>query len=181
MVAKRNIALLIDMILINLCWVVYSLVMIPILYSSKDGLRIYSVGECRSCGLLARRRDESRLYIFANQFCCTIMKKGFDSVLCVLIYFAIAFVLMLVKDAVRGMSVGKFIVGIQVVDSKTGKPIGLWQSALRNSLLYLFSGIEFFVIVSNSKGLRLGDRLAETRVVDAKDQGLSHYLKRLFK
>lgn len=42
------------------------------IYSSKDGLRIYSVGECRSCGLLARRRDESRLYIFANQFCCTI-------------------------------------------------------------------------------------------------------------
>ena len=96
MVAKRSIALLIDMILINLCWVVYSLVMIPIL-----------------------------------------MNKGFDSVLCVLIYFAIAFVLMLAKDAVRGMSVGKFIVGIQVVDSKTGKPIGLWQSALRNSLLYI--------------------------------------------
>ncbi len=140
MVAKRSIALLIDMILINLCWVVYSLVMIPIL-----------------------------------------MKKGFDSVLCVLIYFAIAFVLMLAKDAVRGMSVGKFIVGIQVVDNKTGNPIGLWQSALRNSLLYILLVIEFFVMVCNSKGIRLGDRLAETRVVDAKDQGLSHYLKRLFK
>ena len=108
MVAKRSIALLIDMILINLCWVVYSLVMIPIL-----------------------------------------MKKGFDSVLCVLIYFAIAFVLMLAKDAVRGMSVGKFIVGIQVVDSKTGKPIGLWQSALRNSLLYIFAQLTPLHIISD--------------------------------
>ena len=140
MVAKRSIALLIDMILIDLCWTVYSLVMIPL-----------------------------------------FMAMRYDTMLCVLLFLALAFVFFLARDAVRGMSVGKFIVGIQVVDSKTGKPIGLWQSALRNSLLYILLVIEFFVMICNSKGLRLGDRLAETRVVDAKDQGLSHYLKRLFK
>ena len=72
--------------------------------------------------------------------------------------------LFLLKDSFRGKSLGKVCTRVTVLDNKTNKPIGAGKSFLRNLILVIpiMVIVEFiFVII----GRRLGDRIANTRVV----------------
>jgi uncharacterized RDD family membrane protein YckC len=84
------------------------------------------------------------------------------------------FAYILTRDALPfldGQSVGKKAMGIRAV-SEDGQPLtNNWgPSLIRNVVLFipLFSLIELIVLLTNDKGLRLGDQWAKTKVISVK-------------
>jgi uncharacterized RDD family membrane protein YckC len=69
-----------------------------------------------------------------------------------------------IKDGMGGYSPGKFLTGVQVMDLATGKPIGPGASLKRNLLLYI-PFMPLVALVQMTKGPRIGDRWAGTRVI----------------
>ena len=89
-----------------------------------------------------------------------------------LVYIFGGGVYVLLRDAVAGRSVGKFCFGLVVMDLTTGRPCGRTHSAIRN-VVFLVPGanlVALFLEVSSMardrQGQRLGDRLAQTQVVE---------------
>jgi hypothetical protein len=83
-----------------------------------------------------------------------------------------AAVYVAMRDAIAGRSVGKFLFGLVVIHLESGRPAGGMPS-LRRNLLFLLPGanlvalgLESLTIVRDPQGQRLGDRLAQTQVVD---------------
>jgi uncharacterized RDD family membrane protein YckC len=79
---------------------------------------------------------------------------------------------VLLRDSMFGRSIGKFLFGLVVIDLKTGRPCGRLGSAKRN-VLFLIPGanlaaafLEAVTIMRDPQGQRLGDRVAQTQVVD---------------
>lgn len=79
---------------------------------------------------------------------------------------------LLERDAMHGQSLGKFCLGLSVISIETGRPVGAAGSARRN-LLFLVPGanvaalvLESFTAVKDPQGQRLGDRMAQTQVVE---------------
>lgn len=79
---------------------------------------------------------------------------------------------LLLRDAVSGQSVGKFLLGLVVIRLETGKPCNLASSAKRNAILLIPGAnvaaifLETLTIARDPQGQRLGDRIAQTQVVD---------------
>jgi uncharacterized RDD family membrane protein YckC len=74
----------------------------------------------------------------------------------------------IICEAATGMTLGKRIVGIRVVDDE-GDPVGPGAAVVRN-VLRLVDGLFFYLVgalfaLSSSRGQRLGDRAAHTLVV----------------
>jgi len=97
-----------------------------------------------------------------------LMAYGFKSMLLVLLCAAYA----LLRDAMLGRSVGKFLFGLMVVNLETSQPASVFDSTARN-LMFVLPGInvaavplETRTIVRDELGQRLGDRMALTQVVD---------------
>jgi uncharacterized RDD family membrane protein YckC len=87
-------------------------------------------------------------------------------------FLALGTVYVLLRDGVRGQSVGKFFFGLVVMRLESGKPATLRTSATRNILL-LIPGVNLAAVVLETRatwhdpqGQRLGDRLAQTQVVE---------------
>jgi hypothetical protein len=88
---------------------------------------------------------------------------------------------ILLRDAVCGRSLGKFLLGLKVVSLETGRPGSARDSVSRN-VIFLLPGanvaavfLEARTLSCDRQGLRLGDRLAMTQVVNgygAKDLAL---------
>lgn len=78
---------------------------------------------------------------------------------------ALSCVLLLCKDCYNGMSIGKRITNIQVFDSKTMKVASPIQCVLRNCFL-VFYMIEVLIVSFSSLGLRIGDYIARTKVLE---------------
>jgi len=78
----------------------------------------------------------------------------------------------LLRDAVGGQSVGKFVYSLMVIRLDTGRPAGAWSSVQRNIVLVIPGAnilavfLEALTVVRDPKGGRLGDRIALTQVVD---------------
>ena len=68
------------------------------------------------------------------------------------------------KDCYKGMSFGKRIMGIQVINSKNLRIASPLRCVIRGFCSY-FGLIELIVLLSNSQGVRIGDYLASTKVV----------------
>jgi hypothetical protein len=79
---------------------------------------------------------------------------------------------VLLRDAVCGRSLGKFLFGLTVVSLKTGRRGSVRDSVSRN-VIFLLPGanvaaifLEARTLSHDQQGLRLGDRIAMTQVVD---------------
>lgn len=78
----------------------------------------------------------------------------------------------LLRDAIGGQSVGKFVYSLMVIRLDTGRPAGVWSSVQRNIVLLVPGAnipavfLEAFTVVRDPKGNRLGDRIALTQVVE---------------
>jgi uncharacterized RDD family membrane protein YckC len=76
------------------------------------------------------------------------------------------------RDAVRGQSLGKLLFGLTVIDLETGRPATLKSSMQRNVLLLVPGAnvaaivLEANALIRDPQGQRLGDRLAQTQVVE---------------
>jgi uncharacterized RDD family membrane protein YckC len=88
------------------------------------------------------------------------------------LYLALAAVYLLLRDAIGGQSIGKILLGLVVIDLQTGRVSSLSGSVKRNFLLLLPGAnvvavvLEARTILSDPQGQRLGDRLAQTQVVE---------------
>ena len=88
------------------------------------------------------------------------------------LYLAFGAGYLLLRDAVGGRSIGKLLLGVVVINVKTGRPAAFAGSVERNLLLLLPGAnvvavfLEARTIVSDPQGQRLGDRLAQTQVVE---------------
>jgi hypothetical protein len=87
-------------------------------------------------------------------------------------FLALGAACILLRDAVRGRSLGKFLLGLTVVRLETGRPGSARDSVSRN-VIFLLPGanvaavfLEARTLSRDQQGLRLGDRLAMTQVVD---------------
>lgn len=77
---------------------------------------------------------------------------------------AIGFFLYFAKDSIKGMSPGKWIMGIRVRDEKNPNEIpSVGKLFIRNLLLIVWP-IEFIALVSSLDKKRLGDKIAKTSV-----------------
>ena len=83
---------------------------------------------------------------------------------------------LLVRDGLfSGQSVGKRVAGLMVIHVGDGAPCAIWRSVGRNILLVI-PGLnvvafffEFAVALCDEQGMRLGDRMVRTQVVEGKD------------
>jgi uncharacterized RDD family membrane protein YckC len=88
------------------------------------------------------------------------------------LYLAAGGAYLLLRDAIKGQSIGKLLLGLVVISLETGRPSSLTGSVRRNALLLLPGAnavaifLEAGTIVRDLQGQRLGDRLAQTQVVD---------------
>ena len=79
---------------------------------------------------------------------------------------------VLLRDAARGQSLGKFLFGLVVINLETGRPATLARSIRRNGMLLLPGAnvaavlLEVITLTRDPQGQRLGDRLAQTQVVE---------------
>lgn len=87
------------------------------------------------------------------------------------------------KDSINGQSVGKLLFGLTVVRLDGGTPIGPARSLARN-VLFLVPGFNLAALgwettlsMRDPQGFRLGDRLANTQVVEGKE--LSELMREL--
>jgi uncharacterized RDD family membrane protein YckC len=89
-----------------------------------------------------------------------------------LLYLALGAGYLLLRDAIGGQSIGKILLGLVVIDLQTGRISSLSGSIKRNCLLLLPGAnvvavaLEARTILSDPQGQRLGDRLAQTQVVE---------------
>jgi hypothetical protein len=79
---------------------------------------------------------------------------------------------LLLRDALHGRSIGKFLFGLVVISLETGRPCTR-MDAVRRNLMFVLPGanvaaafLEARTIVKDPQGQRLGDRIAQTQVVD---------------
>ncbi|MFW6129865.1 MAG: RDD family protein [Atribacterota bacterium] len=103
--------------------------------------------------------------------------RGFLSVI---IIYALSALYFLLRDSLKGKSIGKLILGLTVVNLERRKPADLADSILRNSLLgmiiipvvgwIIFAIITAIITVQISLGReqRIGDGFAHTKVIEDK-------------
>jgi hypothetical protein len=96
-------------------------------------------------------------------------------------FLAIGAACILLRDAICGRRLGKFLLGLTVVSLETGRPGSARDSVSLNVIFHLPGAnvaavfLEARTLSRDQQGLRLGDRLAMTQVVDgygAKDLAL---------
>ncbi len=102
--------------------------------------------------------------------------------------FLVGMVYLLIADGFVGGSIGKRLIGLTIIGMKERQVISFRESIIRNlpfALAYFFYavpfvgwlvtvgivGFESFVMIGNPKGIRLGDELAKTRVIDQRGTG----------
>jgi len=83
--------------------------------------------------------------------------------------YGVMYAFLLFRDSVGGSGPGKLVVGLQVIDDE-GLPVNPLKGALRNFTMLFgpFQLVEYFVMLKNPQGKRLGDKLARTVVRDKK-------------
>ena len=92
---------------------------------------------------------------------------------------------LLIADCLfHGKSIGKFLVGLQIVVPHKNRNASFRESIIRNFPLligylflfipyigwiffFLIIGLELLLMIGNEKGLRIGDELAKTQVLDS--------------
>lgn len=92
-------------------------------------------------------------------------------------FMILAFLLYILKDSVRGKSLGKWLVGIKVSeDTNFNKIPSIYRLILRNILIIIWP-VEFIVLLVSKDKRRIGDKLAKTDVV--KDEKKSNRTLRI--
>lgn len=91
--------------------------------------------------------------------------------LLVAVFFAIA------KDGFSGHSPMKYVLGLQVIDSTTGRPAGFLDAFKRNLNLNIpFMPLYVLIQLITKDGIRMGDGWARTKVIWKKYRDLDPFL-----
>lgn len=84
--------------------------------------------------------------------------------------FMMIFNIYFLKDSYRGKSIGKRVIGLQVVNRNTNKPASSLQCFIRNLLIPIWPLEVLISLFSTS--IRLGDLIANTRVIEAEKENV---------
>jgi uncharacterized RDD family membrane protein YckC len=89
-----------------------------------------------------------------------------------LVFLVIMTLYMVLLEGLLGATVGKWVLGLRVVRTDGHRP-GLWKGALRNLLrvvdsLPALNILGVIRILGSAERARFGDRVAKTRVIDAR-------------
>jgi hypothetical protein len=88
------------------------------------------------------------------------------------LYLLAGAIYLLFRDSIAGRSLGKFCFGLVVIDLHSGQPCGRMGSVTRNAVLVIPGAnvaalfFEATSVLRDPQGQRLGDRLAQTQVVE---------------
>ena len=77
-----------------------------------------------------------------------------------------AFFLYFAKDSIKGISVGRWILGIMVRDANNQHDVPSFRRLLVRNLFLMLWPIEFIVLALSNEKKRLGDKTAKTLVVN---------------
>jgi len=98
--------------------------------------------------------------------------------------FYAGLIYLLISDGLfDGRSIGKLLIGLQAVSETAGEPCSVKESIVRNAplgaglLLYklpwigwifivIIATVEFLILLGSKNGMRLGDELARTTVIE---------------
>lgn len=80
------------------------------------------------------------------------------------------FLLYASKDSYKGISIGKWMMGIMVRDEKNTDEIPSYGRLLKRNLPVFIWPVEFIVLVTNNHKKRLGDKISDTIVVKNPDK-----------
>jgi uncharacterized RDD family membrane protein YckC len=139
--------------------------------SPEETFILYGIDVCVDCRWALSKRRQAAFVVDVALFAAT----GFVSEF---LYHAagggpelpgwagpVLLLLFLLKDGCRGMSPGKWLFGVQVLDEVTLRPAGAWASLKRN-LVFLLSVIGVFLVAMDvHRGRRWGDGWAGTAVI----------------
>lgn len=130
--------------------------------------------ELKKAGLLLRAVAKSLDFILIAAVTEMLPKAGF--------YAGVTY--LLISDGLfDGRSIGKRLMGLRVVSLATGAPCSMRESILRNGplgvglllfrlpligwiFIVVVSALEFLILLGNKEGMRLGDELAKTMVIE---------------
>lgn len=81
------------------------------------------------------------------------------------------YIYILLRDCFSGQSLGKRLVGLQVIDEK-GTPVAASKTIARNIFMIIpfFPIIEYFIMLNEESGRRIGDKVAKTKVNDLRPE-----------
>jgi len=83
-------------------------------------------------------------------------------------WFPLIFIIYLNKDFAKGKSIAKRILGLRIVDHKTGETANEWQCFLRNIFTMLWPIEVLFTLFSPTR--KIGDYLASTHIRRSKEE-----------
>lgn len=84
------------------------------------------------------------------------------------------FLVYFLKDSYRGKSIGKRIIGLQVINKSTNKPANSLQCFIRNLLIPIWP-LEILILIF-SPSRRLGDLIANTKVIASEKENIKTLL-----
>lgn len=133
---------------------------------------LYGVDVCRKCrNGFANRRQAAWLLDWGLYFGLVLLSNAAADYASselqpiVKVSWVVAWVAFFFKDGFNGLSPGKWLCGVQVLDSRTYEPIGFWRSVKRNLVTALpYIGV-LIPALQMIRGPRWGDRWAQTMVV----------------
>ncbi len=83
----------------------------------------------------------------------------------IVIRFVILPFILAARDAIGGRSLGKRLMGLLTIDTRSGQPIG-WLKSIHRNLWLMLPMVCWVVLWQLRKGDRLGDHASRTRVID---------------
>ena len=98
---------------------------------------------------------------------------GSTAGIALLSFFLLAYLIAELVLYARGQSIGKAILGLQVVSNRDGKPFGFWKMMLRECIVKSASGGTFLLgyvwILIDDKNRGWHDKILDSYVVDLKE------------
>jgi uncharacterized RDD family membrane protein YckC len=131
-------------------------------------------GELKRAGLLLRAFAKALDFIIIAAAAEIVPKAGF--------FAGLAYIL--IGDGLfDGRSIGKLLMGLRVVSANAGEPCSMKESIMRNAplgagllllklpwigwiFLVVICVVEFLILLGSRNGMRLGDELAGTTVIE---------------
>jgi len=87
-------------------------------------------------------------------------------ILTVLFVIILGGIIFFTKDSFKGISVGKWMIGIMIRDENSQNEIPSFGRLFLRNIFILIAPIESIIMANNDQNKRLGDKVAKTLVVD---------------
>lgn len=100
------------------------------------------------------------LFCLITALCAIVFKLKIDDVFKPILIWGLIYS----KDCIGGQSIGKRILGLQIIDEKNGEIASPFKCVLRNFFLIL-GVLDVIIVFFNPKKKSVGDYVARTRVI----------------